>query len=86
MVLANTSVARIAIARRSLPLPSQFAGDGGHMAQDALVRESAAAVAMRRVRRSTGQWFDVARNIIEFDNLIDAHTDLANRKRCRRFR
>lgn len=56
------------------------------MAQDAVVGELAAAVAMRQLRRSVGRWLDVARSIIGFGNVTDAHAGPVKRKRCKRFR
>ena len=42
--------------------------------------------AMNEVRPSAGQWFDVARNVVEFGNRDGTYDDLAKYMRRRRFR
>jgi SpoVK/Ycf46/Vps4 family AAA+-type ATPase len=43
-------------------------------------------VAMDQVRPSAGQWFDVARNVVEFSNRDGTYDDLAKYLRRRKFR
>jgi SpoVK/Ycf46/Vps4 family AAA+-type ATPase len=42
--------------------------------------------AMNQVRPSAGQWFDIARNVVEFSNRDGTYDDLAKYMRRRRFR
>ena len=42
--------------------------------------------AMDEIRPSAGQWFDIARNVVEFGNRDGAYDDLAKYMRRRRFR
>ena len=58
------------------------------MAKDALIRELWAAVnsAMGQVHPSAGQWFDVARNVVEFGSRDGTYDDLAKYMRGKGFR
>lgn len=42
--------------------------------------------AMAEIRQSAGQWFDIARNVVEFGNRDGAYDDLAKYMRRRKFR
>jgi hypothetical protein len=42
--------------------------------------------AIDQMRPSTSQWFDLARNVVEFGNRDGAYDDLAKYMRRRRFR
>jgi len=42
--------------------------------------------AMDEIRPSAGQWFDIARNVVEFGNRDGAYDDLAKYMRRRKFR
>jgi hypothetical protein len=42
--------------------------------------------AMDQIRPSAGEWFDIARNVVEFGNRDGTYDDLAKYMRRKRFR